>query len=271
MSILLAELRISLRHIEHLRSEQGSQQREVPRRYQNGNEGNWNSRPQEGSFSTKDRPTHYATPDPLSNCFLSHQSKEIDTFPTIGTKRHTNEPTYPWKVVGQSKSVGSSFNHMDANTLRDQPFRHTSSYEEYSLEAKRGNDRTTITSHVSVGPGPLINSDYGEQRNISHQVKLSAPAKFLLYSQFSIGPSTASRESADYDNQLINTIISDTKKLEANAGGWNLFAESFDGLYPLVSSIESPQLPSAKLEVGAGNIWSERDICGDSEKKSSER
>lgn len=246
---------------------------------QNGHAESWGNRHQVVGASLKERPVCYATPDPLSNCFLSYEPKEIDNFPScIGSDQNKNKPTYPWKVLGQTKNDTFGISNTDGH--QDQPFRCTSTYEEYSLEAKRGNDRRMSISHAPVGPGPPSHDIQSHRWKADHQTTSSNPAKFLVHEIYleeiplppsGMGSNSAWRESTDLTYQPINSYSPDVKKPEIAAGGWNLFGERLDSLHTSLSDPESPQLVPAKEVIDTGNFWSNRLLRGDSEKKSGER
>jgi hypothetical protein len=219
----------------------------------------------------------YATPDPLSNCFLSYEPKEIDTFPScIGSDQHASEPTHPWKIRGHSKGDTFSISNMDGNVLRDQPFRCAGTYDEYSLESKRGSNRKMSITHAPVESGPLSQGVQSDQWNGSHQTRLPNPAKFLVHGRHleeiplppsRMGSNTARGESDDSGYHPNNSYSSDTKKLDTSAGGWNLFSERLDILHTIPSSIVSPQSAPAREVLDAGNVWSNRLLRGEKKQR----
>jgi hypothetical protein len=169
---------------------------------------------------------------------------------------------------------------VDGNVIRDQSFRCTSTYEEYSLESKRDYDRKMSISHAPVGPGALSHSVQGDQWYGSHQTALSNPAKFLIHETYleeiplppsRVGSNTTRRESDDSGHHPLNSYSSDTKKLESSGGGWNLFGERLDSLHTSLSGVVSPQFVSASEVIDTGNVWSNRLLRGDSERKISDR
>jgi hypothetical protein len=135
-------------------------------------------------------------------------------------------------------------------------------------------------SHAPVGPGALSHSVQGDQWYGSHQTALSNPAKFLIHETYleeiplppsRVGSNTTRRESDDSGHHPLNSYSSDIKKLESSGGGWNLFGERLDSLHTSLSSVVSPQFVSASEVIDTGNVWSNRLLRGDSERKISDR
>lgn len=188
-----------------------------------------------------------------------------------------NETPNPWQALGQSNGDIFGIDNMNGYVLRDQPFRCTGTYEEYSLESKRDSDRKMSISHAAVGPGPLSCAVQGDRWNGSHQMTLPNPAKFLIHDNYleeiplppsRIGSNTAWGES---ECQPMNSYSSDTKNFEINGGGWNLFGERSDSLHASLSDTVCPQLDSVREIIDTGNVWSNRLLRGDSEKKTTRK